>query len=387
MTNFDIMKKDKLYFLTFFAITVIFLFVALIASQYFIKVSANQLIEVQVESTKREANEISDFINYQFEQGISKERIIENVQKTIIKTNSDSWFISVFDWGGKVVCHPDVVELGLQINSNEALLSSLKENNSSDNLYNILVKNATDKEKTGFSEVIHVSPVSKSDLIVGANVNVKSIRNQMDALKNNFYLIFLIMGALVIVLSFVAVRIIGSAYEKQLEQKNTSLATEVVSLSKLNTDLVSYREKMLEIAKEAKSKQEKLGENLSEKEKYDQEKTDKERKRILTYIRNELVPTPIKDIAYIYTENTITYVVSFDGKRSTTNASLDDMYTNLDASLFFRANRQFIISIAAIDKIIKYGKSQLKILLGSKTSEEIIISKNKAAEFKQWLNM
>jgi len=386
------MKKNKLYFLTFFAITVIFLFVALIASQYFIKVSANQLIEVQVESTKREANEISDFINYQFEQGISKEKIIENIQKTIAKTNSDSWFISVFDWGGKVVCHPDVVELGLQINSNEALLSSLKENNSSDNLYNILVKNTTDKEKTGFSEVIHVSPVSKSDLIVGANVNVKSIRNQMNALKNNFYLIFLIMGALVIVLSFLAVRVIGSSYEKQLEQKNTSLATEVVSLSKLNTDLVSYREKMLEIAKEAKNKQEKLGEDLSEKEKSDQEKTDKEktdkeRKRILTYIRNELVPTPIKDIAYIYTENTITYVVSFDGKRSTTNASLDDMYTNLDASLFFRANRQFIISIAAIDKIIKYGKSQLKILLRSKTSEEIIISKNKAAEFKQWLNM
>jgi len=386
------MKKNKLYFLTFFAITVIFLFVALIASQYFIKVSGNQLIEVQVESTKREANEISDFINYQFEQGISKEKIIENIQKTIAKTNSDSWFISVFDWGGKVVCHPDVVELGLQINSNEALLSSLKENNSSDNLYNILVKNTTDKEKTGFSEVIHVSPVSKSDLIVGANVNVKSIRNQMNALKNNFYLIFLIMGALVIVLSFLAVRVIGSSYEKQLEQKNTSLATEVVSLSKLNTDLVSYREKMLEIAKEAKNKQEKLGEDLSEKEKSDQEKTDKEktdkeRKRILTYIRNELVPTPIKDIAYIYTENTITYVVSFDGKRSTTNASLDDMYTNLDASLFFRANRQFIISIAAIDKIIKYGKSQLKILLRSKTSEEIIISKNKAAEFKQWLNM
>ena len=67
--------------------------------------------------------------------------------------------------------------------------------------------------------------------------------------------------------------------------------------------------------------------------------------------------------------------------------SLDDMYTNLNSALFFRANRQFIISITAIDKIIKYGKSQLKIVLQSKTSEDIIISKNKAAEFKQWLNM
>lgn len=67
--------------------------------------------------------------------------------------------------------------------------------------------------------------------------------------------------------------------------------------------------------------------------------------------------------------------------------SLDDMYTHLDSSLFFRANRQFIISISAIDKILKYGNSQLKIVMQTKTSEDIIISKNKASEFKQWLNM
>ena len=179
------------------------------------------------------------------------------------------------------------------------------------------------------------------------------------------------MGILVIILSFLAVRILGSIYEKQLELRNTNLRTEVVNLSKLNTDLVSYKEKVIENP----------GSKVTNKD------IDKEKKRILTYVRNELVPVNIDDIAYVYTENTITYVICFDGKRSTTNMSLDDMYSNLNSSLFFRANRQFIISITAIDKIIKYGNSQLKILLQSKTSEEIIISKNKAAEFKQWLNM
>ena len=193
----------------------------------------------------------------------------------------------------------------------------------------------------------------------------------MKTLRTNFYLIFFVMGILVSVLSFIAVRILGSAYEKQLELKYATLTSEVVNLSKLNTDLVSYREKVVDTPKE----------NMVE------EPLENEKKRILTYIRNELLPIAIEDIAYVYTENTITYVVCFDGKKSTTNMSLDDMYTNLSSSIFFRANRQFIISIAAIDKIIKYGNSQLKILLQSKTSEEIIISKNKAAEFKQWLNM
>ncbi|KGL64151.1 LytR/AlgR family response regulator transcription factor [Polaribacter sp. Hel1_85] len=365
------MKKDKLYFLTFLSIAVIFLLIAAIASQYFIKVSANQLIEVQVESSKREANELAKSIDFQLSSGIKKEEVVKNIQKIISNSNRDSWFVSVFNWGGKEVCHPDITKVGQQVNSNQTLLSSLKEKNNSDDLYDLLVKRKSDLETINSSEVIHISPIKNSDLIVAANVNINSINVQMDALKNNFYLIFLIMGALVIVLSFLAVRVIGSAYEKQLELKNSNLTSEVVNLSKLNTDLVSYKEKVVEVSDE----------NPVE------EASEIARKRILTYVRNELVPIPIKDIAYVYTENTITYVVCFDGKRSTTNASLDDMYNNLDATLFFRANRQFIIGITAIDKIIKYGNSQLKILLQSKTSEEIIISKNKAAEFKQWLNI
>ena len=365
------MKKDKLYFLTFLSIAAIFLLVALIASKYFIKVSANQLIEVQVESSKREAKEVAKLIDFQLSSGIQKENILINIQEIIEDSNSDSWFITVFNWSGKEVANPDKTKLGQIVKSDEVLLTSLKEKNNSENLYDLLIRN----ENVSTYEIIHISPVKKSDLIVAANVNVNRIKNQMSALKSNFYLIFLIMGILVIVLSFVAVRIIGSAYEKQLELKNSSLTSEVLNLSKLNTDLVSYKEKV------TLSPVETLSEINSSKEK------DKEKERILTYVRNELVPIAIKDIAFVYTENTITYVVCFDGKRSTTNMSLDDMYTNLNSTLFFRANRQFIISITAIDKIIKYGNSQLKIVLQSKTSEEIIISKNKAAEFRQWLNM
>ena len=365
------MKKDKLYFLTFLSIAAIFLLIAMIASQYFIKVSANQLIEVQVESSKREANEVAKLIDFQLSAAIGKDEIVKNIQDIIQNSNTDSWFISVFNWSGKQVANPNKTQVGQLVNSNETLLASLKEKNNSDDLYELLM----DSSNASSSEIIHISPIKSSDLIVAANVNINSIKNQMSALKSNFYLIFLIMGILVILLSFFAVRIIGSAYEKQLELRNSNLTSEVVNLSKLNTDLVSYKEKV------AEKPQETIKETPSKKEK------DKEKERILTYVRNELVPVAIKEIAYVYTENTITYVVCFDGKRSTTNMSLDDMYTNLNSTLFFRANRQFIISITAIDKIIKYGNSQLKILLQSKTSEEIIISKNKAAEFKQWLSI
>ncbi len=363
------MRKDRLYLFTIIAITFVFLVIALIAAQYFIKASANQLIEIQVESSKREANEIAKMLDFQLANDIEKQNIITNLQSTIEKTNSDTWFISVFNWSGKKICDPNITNVGQAINSNPDLLSSLEGKNISDDLYEVLIE-TTRNTKESISEVIHIAPTKNSDLIVAANVNVRGIDKQMKKLKYNFYTIFLIMGVLVIVLSSFAVRIIGSRYEKQLEVRNSDLTSEIMNLSKLNTDLVSYKEKVVKLAEEPKT----------------EEPLEKGRKRILTYIRNELVPTLIKDIAYVYTENTVTYVVCFDGKKSISNSSLDETYANFDNTLFFRANRQFIISIAAIDKIIKYGNSQLKIVVHSETPEEIIISKNKAAEFKQWLN-
>ncbi|MCD9622206.1 LytTR family transcriptional regulator, partial [Tenacibaculum maritimum] len=88
----------------------------------------------------------------------------------------------------------------------------------------------------------------------------------------------------------------------------------------------------------------------------------------------------------IYTELKITYIVDFKGKKSISNSSLEELFKQLDKQTFFRANRQYLLSIKAIDKIIKYGNSQLKIETIPKADESIIISKNKTAEFKDWLH-
>lgn len=370
------MRKDKLYFLTFISISVIFLIIASLGVKYFIEVSANQLIEIQLESSRREANEISNLAYYQLAGGIDRKEVIKNIQNTIENTHTEASFICVFDWSGKEVCHPDITRVGQKVNSNQSLLNSLKEENSSDKLYDLLmnqkdtIQNRKNNDTTINSEIVYIAPVQDSDLIIAAHINLDEISLQTRKLKTSFYTIFALMGGLIILSSFFAVRIIGSYYEKQLELKNINLESELISLSKLNTDLVAYQQKVVENTTDETPE-------LS---------SDSGKKRILTYIRNELIPISIAEIAYIYTENTITYVISFDGKKSTSNISLDDMLASLDTSLFFRANRQFIISISAIEKIIKYGNSQLKILV--KDSEaEIIISKNKAAEFRQWLNI
>ncbi|WP_299896505.1 LytTR family DNA-binding domain-containing protein [uncultured Aquimarina sp.] len=375
------MRKDRLYFLTFVSIAVIFLIIASFGVKYFVKVSANQLIEIQLESSKREADEISKLTHYQINDGIERQKIISNLQKVIENTHNGTSFVCVFDWSGKEVCNPDITKVGQKVNSDQSLLTSLNEENSSDKLYDLLLgerkQNDSIPNNELETEIVYIAPVKDSDLIVAAQINLNKVKGQVRKLKTSFYTIFILMGGLIILSSFIVVRIIGSYYEKQLEQKNTDLESELLNLSKLNTDLIAYQQRIVD-----KTEDEVVEPNDSSSDLAN----DPSKKRILTYIRNELVPVSIDQIAYIYTENSITYVVCFDGKKSTSNVSLDDMLTSLDPSVFFRANRQFIISISAIAKIIKYGNSQLKILINN-ADVEIIISKNKASEFRQWLNI
>lgn len=373
-----VMRKDRLYLFTFLTITVIFIVIASVSIQYFIQVSTNQLLETQLESSKREAKEMALLIGQQLAGGIEKQTVIDNVQSSIENTDIETGFVSMFDWSGKEICHPDIKRVGQEVSPNQSFVTSVKDNLTPEDFYGLIrskkeaggVRDFDNSNKA--SEIVYLHPVKNSDWIIAAHANMNRIDHQISKLRNRFYIIFIIMG-FIIILSFVlSVRVIGGMYEKKLEIQNQKLEDEVISLSKLNRALDVYQQKVTENRPDTE-----ISEASDEKNK----------KRILTYKRNELLPVLTEDISYIYTENTITYVVDINGNRSTTNTSLDELFSGLDGNHFYRANRQFIIAIAAIEKIIKYGNNQLKILVQPNSEVDIIISKNKAAEFKQWLNL
>ncbi|MEB8328667.1 LytTR family transcriptional regulator [Flavobacteriaceae bacterium KMM 6897] len=366
------MRKDNVYLLTFLSITIIFIAMASIAVHYFVKVSANQLLDTQLEFSKREAKELATLISYQLTNGVEKQQLVYDIQNSIENSDLQTGFVSIFDWSGNQICHPDIKQVGQKVSPNQSFVSSVTDNLSSKDFYSLLqsqnekggIRNFETTEKK--SEVIFLFPVKNSDWIVAAHANTYKISIRINSLRNNFYTILLIMGFVVILSFVIVVRLIGSTYEKGMELKNQKLADEVISLSKLNRAVGDYQQKVIERQPKTTIR-------------------SKSKKRILTYKRNELLPVPTEEIAHIYTENTITYVVCIDGRRSTSNLSLDELFSNLDNSYFFRANRQFIIAITAIDKIVKYGNNQLKILVNPNSEVDIIISKNKASEFKQWL--
>lgn len=110
------------------------------------------------------------------------------------------------------------------------------------------------------------------------------------------------------------------------------------------------------------------------------------RERFLVYSGDSLIPVNHENIAYFTSEDGETILVTHDNKHFFIGESLDTLETELDTKLFFRTNRQFILSLNSIHKISNYGQQKLKVTLRQDPGAEIIISKLKATQFKNWLN-
>jgi len=372
------LKKNKLYLFTLLAISGIVFIIGYFNMSYLIKVSTNQFLELQIESSKREAREFSNLVAYQIENGLDRETVINNVQKSIEGTNIESGFICMFDWSGIEICHPDPQKIGKQTNPDESNVRSINAELDSEDFYQLL-KN---KEERGglrefnserSSEIIYLYPVANTDWIIAAHANIDKIEKEIKKLKVNFLLVYLLTSISIILLSIFTLRYFSNYYENELELKNEKLSEEILNLSKLNLSLTNYKDRI----------NKKINSNDLDVD--DNDDSSKIKKRLLTYSKDKLISILVDQIAFINTENSITSITCLDGKKYTNNSSLDELYNQLDHSIFFRANRQYILSVKGIDEILRYGNNQLKI----KTNPEndVIISKNKVSEFKKWLTL
>jgi hypothetical protein len=371
------MRREKLNLFTFYAIAGIVFIISIIELQFFLRVSSNRVTAVQIENSKREANQLSYLIGTQISDGIPKETAIKNLQKTIQKTNTKTSYISLINYSGKQISYLEKKKADGLLNLEEASSFGLNNNGTNESLNKFSKKqNIAEKLGTVFfqkndAEFIYIAPVMNSNWLIAAHVNIDKISKDATFFKQRFFFICGITSIFIIFLVFFAVRILFNLYEKSTEHG-------IKVPEALFLKLASSNSKPIELQQNSTAPiEEKTLEKIS---------TGMNKKRILTYHRNELITIPIENIAFIYLEHATTYVMSFDGKKSSTNASLDELYASLDNVTFYRANRQVIINVKTIQKIIKYGNNQLKIIVQPNLETAIIIGKNKASEFKQWLN-
>jgi len=92
-----------------------------------------------------------------------------------------------------------------------------------------------------------------------------------------------------------------------------------------------------------------------------------------------------KHIAYIYSDNKLTFAVDFNQKEYILDYNLEQMESELDPNHFFRLNRKIIANIEAIVKVSNDEGGKLKVIIEPKPEFEITVSRLRASEFKMWM--
>lgn len=112
----------------------------------------------------------------------------------------------------------------------------------------------------------------------------------------------------------------------------------------------------------------------------------KYRERFLLPYRDGYKSVRADELSHISLVSKSTFLFLRNGTSTLVPFSMDELEMQLNPEVFFRANRQYIIHIDSIEHIGNYFNSRLLIRLKGYPDEKIIVSREKAASLKEWLD-
>ncbi|MEO6838297.1 MAG: LytTR family DNA-binding domain-containing protein [Ginsengibacter sp.] len=95
----------------------------------------------------------------------------------------------------------------------------------------------------------------------------------------------------------------------------------------------------------------------------------------------------LNDIVFIYTKNRLVFVMDRNSKKYSIDKTLTELEEELNHTIFFRANRQYIINVNFIRSFKTYRKVKLLVDIDlPQLDEPVIISQQLAPSFKKWMD-
>ncbi|MDX2048772.1 MAG: LytTR family DNA-binding domain-containing protein [Chitinophagaceae bacterium] len=116
----------------------------------------------------------------------------------------------------------------------------------------------------------------------------------------------------------------------------------------------------------------------------DLNKSKKFKERFAVHSGRSVVLTPVQELVYFVKEELI-YLVNSNGQRFITDyRSLDEVEELVDPKTFYRANRQHLVHLPFIESFRSDDTGKLVLKMKNLKTDDIIVSKEKAAEFRKW---
>jgi len=114
--------------------------------------------------------------------------------------------------------------------------------------------------------------------------------------------------------------------------------------------------------------------------------TKKFKERFVTKVGEHLKFVEVDDILFFYSEEKITFCKTKDAKKHILDFTMDQIEQLIDPEKFYRINRKYIVSLAAIADMISHTNSRLKLVLRASEDNDVIVARERVQDFKAWLD-
>lgn len=111
----------------------------------------------------------------------------------------------------------------------------------------------------------------------------------------------------------------------------------------------------------------------------------KSRERFVIKVGDQLKIIKTESISFFTSSGKDTFLQNDQGRQYPLDESLDKLEPQLREGEFFRINRNYLIRLEAIANVRSYSNSRLRIELHHCEDNDILVSRDKTAAFKDWL--
>lgn len=108
--------------------------------------------------------------------------------------------------------------------------------------------------------------------------------------------------------------------------------------------------------------------------------------RFMVKLGDHIKSITTDQISLFFADGRDVYLITNQLRKFIINYNLENLEEILDPKIFKRINRSYILNISAIQDVVVYSNSRLKISLHIKWEPEIIVSREKVGDFKEWFD-
>ena len=112
----------------------------------------------------------------------------------------------------------------------------------------------------------------------------------------------------------------------------------------------------------------------------------KHKTRFVIKVGEHLRTVEVDTILYFYSQDKTTFCCTTDNRSHILDYTLEQVEELLDPARFFRISRKYLVAAPAIQDIISYTNSRLRLVLKASQDNDIIVARERVQEFKDWLD-